>query len=224
MTRINVVDPKILPDQFLMAEYRELLMVMGSARRSLKAKNPAKLLGKEYTLNAGHVRLFYNKAAWLERRYAALIAELLDRGFNIDPASRSADFTLLYQYPQMEWEPDDNARAINMARMQIRFLAKPSWYRWRKGPVPVGICRHYDPALSQYADNALIDCSPESTEFGPVANFVQSLMFAPRINDNTAAVDREFRAWNATVVRSVTKLVVVFNTEADRTFFLLKWG
>ncbi len=55
MTRINVIDPIDLTDQHLMAEYRELPMIMGSLRRSLKSKKGLPKITPKYTLNAGHV-------------------------------------------------------------------------------------------------------------------------------------------------------------------------
>lgn len=64
MARINVVHPTVLTDQHLMAEYRELTMVMGSLKRSLNSKNGLPPIPAKYTLNAGHVAFFYNKGAW----------------------------------------------------------------------------------------------------------------------------------------------------------------
>ena len=89
MTRINVIDPIELTDQHLMAEYRELPMVMGSLKRTLASKtgfNPKKVPPK-FTLNSGHVYFFYDKGKFLERRYSALIAELVRRGYSLDPIS-----------------------------------------------------------------------------------------------------------------------------------------
>jgi len=38
MTRINLVNPKELSDQHLVAEYREIFMVGSSLQRSMKSK------------------------------------------------------------------------------------------------------------------------------------------------------------------------------------------
>lgn len=131
MTRINVIDPAQLTDQHLMAEYRELPMVMGSLRRSLKAKNGVPPPGDKYTLNSGHVKFFYNKGGWLKRRYAALVIELYERGFQLDPA-RKADFTVFEDNGlDGTWTADQAALDINKARIRERIEAKPSWYRYR---------------------------------------------------------------------------------------------
>lgn len=130
MTRINVIDPSQLTDQHLMAEYRELPMVMGALRRSLVAKNGLPSIGERYTLNGGHVKFFYNKGGWLKRRYYALVMELLERGYQLDPARR-ADFTV-FENNGLDgtWQADWAAFDINRARIQQRILAKPDWYRY----------------------------------------------------------------------------------------------
>jgi deoxyribonuclease (pyrimidine dimer) len=131
MTRINVVAPQELTDQHLMAEYRELPMVMGSLRRSLKSKNGLPESGKEYTLNAGHVKFFYNKGKFLYHRYQILIDELVDRGYKLDP-ERKADFQVFIENQLYhDWEPNEKAKEINRQRIAERIAQKPSWYRFR---------------------------------------------------------------------------------------------
>ena len=64
MTRINLVNPKELTDQHLVAEYREIFMVGSSLQRSMKSKSWNKTINnipKEFTLNKGHVTFLYNK-------------------------------------------------------------------------------------------------------------------------------------------------------------------
>lgn len=140
MTRINVVDPIKLTDQHLMAEYRELPMVMGALRRSLASKNRARFnaaqqnayIPSRYTLNAGHVTFFYNKGAFLRKRYALLIEHLKERGFVLDP-NRKADFSV-FDTPGFnlnnDWTPDEAAIDVNTQRLYQRIAQKPSWYRY----------------------------------------------------------------------------------------------
>ena len=130
MTRINVVHPTVLTDQHLMAEYRELTMVMGSLKRSLNSKNGLPPIPEKYTLNAGHVTFFYNKGAWLRRRYAALIAELTDRGYILDK-NRVADFSVFSTFLNKDWYADMDAVRINSARIKERIMVKPHWYTYR---------------------------------------------------------------------------------------------
>lgn len=135
MTRINVIHPTELTDQHLMAEYRELPMVMGSLRRSLVAKNGLPKSGDKYTLNAGHVKFFYNKGKFLHKRYLMLIAELGVRGYKLDP-NRKADFQVfidnnLYH----DWTPEREAFTINKQRIIERINQKPHWYRYYGKPL-----------------------------------------------------------------------------------------
>lgn len=131
MTRINVIPPSELTDQHLMAEYRELPMVMGSLKRTLSSKAGFVLdkVSKKYTLNSGHVYFWYNKKQWLWDRYNKLIDELKIRKYNINPGERNVDWSVFDSVPQIEWNPDDDAYRINNGRIQLRISQKPDWYR-----------------------------------------------------------------------------------------------
>lgn len=131
MTRINVVPPSELTDQHLMAEYRELPMVMGSLRRSLKSKKGLPTPKAEYTLNGGHVTLFYNKGEYLHKRYQLLVEELLERGYKLDP-ERKADFQVFIENKLYnDWIPNEKAAIINRERIAERIAQKPNWYRYK---------------------------------------------------------------------------------------------
>ena len=53
MTRINIIPPRELYDQHLIAEYREMLMVPASLKRTLASKAGLQLhkIPKTFTLN-----------------------------------------------------------------------------------------------------------------------------------------------------------------------------
>lgn len=130
MTRINVIDPVYLTDQHLMAEYRELPMIMGSLRRSLRSPKPLPAESSKYTLNRGHVTFFYRKGKFLKRRYTDVVVELIARGYNLDP-NRRADFQVFIDNDLFhDWTPDDHARAINTERLVQRINKQPQWYRY----------------------------------------------------------------------------------------------
>ena len=83
MTRINLIYPKDLSDQHLIAEYREIFMVGSILQRSLQSpiwSETKRNLPKEFTLNKGHVKFFYNKGKYLNKRYLLLISEMKSRG------------------------------------------------------------------------------------------------------------------------------------------------
>ena len=82
MTRINLVDPALLSDRHLGAEYRELPRVFALVRaaaargeRPDDARNPT-----TYRLGEGHVRFFYPRLGYLRGRFAALVREREARG------------------------------------------------------------------------------------------------------------------------------------------------
>ena len=132
MTRINLVDPNELSDQHLVAEYREIFMVGPALQRSLKSPNWNKTketLPKEFTLNGGHVKFFYNKGKYLQKRYKELIEEMKNRGMNPDP-SRTFKREQWPDELYNDWQPDDQELAIVRQRIQERIEQKPNWYRW----------------------------------------------------------------------------------------------
>lgn len=61
--RVNVIHPKYLADQHLVAEYREIKMGPKALSKSLYSKNGVdkKRVSKEYTLNTGHTYFFMIK-------------------------------------------------------------------------------------------------------------------------------------------------------------------
>ena len=137
MTRINLVPPKELSDQHLIAEYREIFMVGSSLQRSLKSPNwekTKKSIPKQFTLNKGHVKFFYDKGLYLYKRYQQIQTELNKRNYNLD-ATRV--FKVI-QFPTdyyNDWKPTDRDRAIIRERIEERIKQKPHWYRHNGKPL-----------------------------------------------------------------------------------------
>lgn len=135
MTRINVVDVTQLTDQHLMAEYRELPMVAGSLRRSLKSKRGIPKIPDKYVLGRNHVTFFYDKGKFLHKRYNALIEELQNRGYNLDP-NRSADFdTFINHGLYNDWSISDEDVIVNSDRISEKLLLKTNWYKYYSKPL-----------------------------------------------------------------------------------------
>ena len=119
MTRINLVPPQELCDQHLLAEHRELTRIPNAV-----AKGKYHLRGQpaEYKLGEGHVRFFFNKMAFLQRRYDALHAECLARGFKVQyiwPESLKENAEVWQDY-----QPTQQALALNRQRIAERMPAK----------------------------------------------------------------------------------------------------
>lgn len=79
MTRINIIPVKFLTDQHLLAEYREITRVSKLARTPKQNET----FPTEYRLGTGHVKFFYNKGAYLQRRTAELYQECCERDFDV---------------------------------------------------------------------------------------------------------------------------------------------
>jgi len=129
MTRINIVEPKELTDQHLVAEYREIFMVGSALQRSLKSKSwDVNSIPKRYTLNKGHVKFFYDKGEYLFKRYDDIREEMLSRGMNPDPNR----VFKTHQWPKSlykDWTPEKSDYKIIRKRIQERIAQKPDWYR-----------------------------------------------------------------------------------------------
>lgn len=126
MTRINVIDPKNLTDQHLMAEYRELPMVGASLRRSLKAG--IKNIPRRYLLGTGHVSYFYDKGLFLRRRYDMLVNELEVRGYQL--SERTLHFDVFTEKLYNDWIPNEEDLIVNANRIREKLNMKMSWYRY----------------------------------------------------------------------------------------------
>ena len=131
MTRINIIPTQELTDQHLVAEYRELFMVGSSLQRSLKSANwekNKKTWPKEFTLNKGHVKFFYNKGKYLHKRYKELIKEMKSRGMNPNSDRKFKR----YQWPDElynDWSPTKKDQMIIRQRIEEKMKMKPNWYR-----------------------------------------------------------------------------------------------
>lgn len=82
MTRINLIDPKFLCDQHLLAEHRELTRIPNCVLSGKYKVEPHKI-SQEYILGTGHVTFFLNKIDFLFERYLQLHQECLNRNFAV---------------------------------------------------------------------------------------------------------------------------------------------
>lgn len=136
MTRINIIPPKKLTDQHLIAEYRELPMVFGSLRRTLKSKKGLKLedISKYYTLNRGHVMFFYDKLEYLNKRYKEIISEMENRGYQPDP-NREFNIKGFPLYLYNDWKPSNKDFDVIYKRLTEKINMKIDWYRYYGKPI-----------------------------------------------------------------------------------------
>ena len=138
MTRINMVPVSELANQHLLAEWREMKMVPKALARSLRTQSVdkvAKKIPSKFTLNTGHVLFFYDKGAYLHKRYAELTAELVRRGFKINVnAPLDPEGTMDAAPWNKDYEPTEEALAIIRQRIAEKIAMKPEWYRFFDKP------------------------------------------------------------------------------------------
>ncbi len=131
MTRINIIDPTHIMDQHLVAEYREIRLLCGSFKNSMKSKlgvSEARVPPK-YTLLKGHIMFFHNKGEYLHKRYDLLKAEMVNRGWkpNFDfPMPKGIWPEHLYK----DWTPTEEDFEVVRHRIGYRISQKPNWYRY----------------------------------------------------------------------------------------------
>ena len=131
MTRINAdLDPKTLQKRHLQAEYHEIVRVPTMLRKSLQTKSVSEILRSipiKFTLNTGHVKFFYNKLDFLEKRYEALVKEMQRRGMKPDPNRKLDKSGIPYVfYGNANFDKQD--RAIIIDRIVQRVKEKPHLY------------------------------------------------------------------------------------------------
>lgn len=132
MTRINSnLSPKQLTRVHLVAELREITMVPAALRRSLRTKSVDVVINSipaKFTLNAGHVKFFYNKLEFLKNRFSSLADEMDNRGFNAD-RTRVAAFDGFDPIWYNDWESDPADDALVIDRINLRIAQKPHLYK-----------------------------------------------------------------------------------------------
>ena len=122
MTRINCVPVDELTNKHLVAEYHEITRIFGLVRRNVEAgKDPAKIAAPDrYTLGTGHVKFFYTRLAWVERRVADLALEMNRRKMKVRLEMLKGISDGLPAHLFEDWEPDEEALAINRERLAER--------------------------------------------------------------------------------------------------------
>lgn len=120
MVRINLIDPKQLSDQHLIAEYREILLLFGYYKKHQKIRPSDD--------HKCPMRFYHNKLFYLMKRFAFLRLEMIRRGFKPTkflPIEILGE-TLLFN----DFEPNEIQTKEIKDRIVQRLNEKPSWYRY----------------------------------------------------------------------------------------------
>lgn len=129
--RINVVNPRYLMDQHLIAEYGEIQnMMLAYYRRSMKSgKFDWNRVSDKYTLNTGHATFFYNKMGFVVERFDIVVEEMHRRNFNTNLLY--LDYSEVPEEHMNSYEVSIEDIEVNLERIEQRISLKPDWYRYR---------------------------------------------------------------------------------------------
>jgi deoxyribonuclease (pyrimidine dimer) len=125
MVRINLINPKFLADQHLVAEYKEILMLLGYVRKHQKT-NPSKI-PKSYKLGSGHILFFKNKLIYLKKRFELIKKEMRKRKFVSD---KKLNFKNIDGKLLNNWKPSEQDKKIIKQRLIWKINLKPYYYRY----------------------------------------------------------------------------------------------
>jgi len=123
MVRINLINPKNLADQHLIAEYNEILMLFGYVEKHPFLED----LPKNYVLGKGHIKFFKNKLLYLKERHEKIKNEMIKRGFN---PTKSVDLADFEKDMVKNWEPSKKDIQIIKTRLIEKISLKPEYYNY----------------------------------------------------------------------------------------------
>jgi deoxyribonuclease (pyrimidine dimer) len=126
MTRINLINPKDLADQHLIAEYRELPRIFWAVRKKLQ-QNKKITVWEKYKMWTWHVIFFYDKLWFLEKRYNEIIKECKERNFNIK--FENIDISDIPSIYKKDFKPSEIDKKISLERIQEKLSSKPWFYK-----------------------------------------------------------------------------------------------
>lgn len=127
MTRINANIPvKILSDEHLLAEHREIKRIPDSLKKSIKSGSINKI-PQSFKLGAGHVLFFVNKLQFVFNRYKEIHQECLNRKFNVEDFS-SNFISISDRIYWNDWKSPPGAALDVLERISIRTIESNKKY------------------------------------------------------------------------------------------------
>ncbi|MFH1455755.1 MAG: pyrimidine dimer DNA glycosylase/endonuclease V [archaeon] len=121
MVRINLINPKALADQHLIAEYNEILKFLGYVKKFPKLnEQPCR-----YCLGKGHIIFFKNKLKYIKKRFNRIKKEMKQRGFK---ARKKIDLEQFPKELRKNWKPDVKDKDIIKKRLIKKLKIKPDYY------------------------------------------------------------------------------------------------
>jgi deoxyribonuclease (pyrimidine dimer) len=131
MVRINLINPKYLADQHLIAEYNEILMLLGYVKRNPKLE--IHKIPLDYKLGSGHILFFKNKLKYLKKRFELIKKEMKKRGFS---GKIKIDLKKFNKKLVNDWNPSNLDKKIIKKRLIYKINLKPKYYKYYKEKKP----------------------------------------------------------------------------------------
>ncbi len=139
MVRINLINPKLLTDQHLIAEYHEIYYLVSSIKNHWLGR--VYRIPRGFSLGKGHQLFFTNKLEYLYERHWKLCMEIQNRGFNYDSSKLNKLWfrgfgnwgNALFGY----WSPNIIDEELTKLRILEKIKQKPDWYRYYGQVKPV---------------------------------------------------------------------------------------
>lgn len=125
MVRVNLVPPKSLSDQHLVAEYDEILMLCAYIKKYPQIDKDK--IPKKFILKKGHMIFFKNKVLYLKKRHDLLKMEMKKRGFKSTKTIRLSEFQ---KQNKKDWKPKKSDLIIITERISYKLRLKPNYYRY----------------------------------------------------------------------------------------------
>lgn len=133
MTRINLVNPDLLTARHLVAEYKELTQIIFPMQRTAsKGSLHTVKIPEKFCLDGGHVKFFYDKGYYLEKRFTDLYINMNERGIKTDRENYKKRLEKIQtSFPGIwynDYIPDEEAYKTILKRIKERILQKPNLY------------------------------------------------------------------------------------------------
>ena len=132
MVRVNIINPKNLTDQHLIAEYKEIIMLIGYVKKHSET-SPDKI-PKHYLLGSGHILFFKNKLSYIKNRFNKIKKEMKKRGFK---ANRNINISRFTEKLKKGWHASEEDKKIIKKRLIQRVKLKPKWYSYYRKKKPL---------------------------------------------------------------------------------------
>lgn len=123
MVRINLISPKKLSDQHLIAEYDEILMLIAYIKKYPKIEN----IPEQYCLGKGHMTFFKDKVTYLKKRHEKLKDEMKNRNFK---TNKTINLNQFNKNHKGDWNPKTPDLQIIKKRIISKIKLKPDYYRY----------------------------------------------------------------------------------------------